>query len=309
LNGYGGLGDRWMLAAWRALVIGDLFDEMYATVLTGAADRTVGLRILEEQYQGILGVIDQSWKMIGKRLDSCARNLAGIVLEMPYGDIPKLSLVGEIYVRHDPISLQGLVERLADKGFIVRTATNSEWVKYVNWLIANRIEGKPTSGFRFRQQVLRFFDWQIRKRLAPSGLFFHGGDVGVDSLIKAGSTYISPQFTCESILTVGSAFHEILHPSCGIISIGPFGCMPSRVAEAILNEKFATPAKREMVKGNGNGRWSHILSKDRKLPFMAIETDGNPFPQIIEARLEAFSMQARRVNAMLCSPVSRQGNA
>ena len=34
----------------------------------------------------------------------------------------------------------------------------------------------------------------------------------------------------------------------------------------------------------------------RKLPFLAIETDGNAFPQIIEARIEAFSLQAKRLH-------------
>jgi predicted nucleotide-binding protein (sugar kinase/HSP70/actin superfamily) len=110
---------------------------------------------------------------------------------------------------------------------------------------------------------------------------------------------MSPHFTCESILTVGSALHEILHPACGVISIGPFGCMPSRVAEAVLNEKFTTSVKREISRHNGARSLSHILDQDRKLPFMAIETDGNLFPQLIEARLEAFCLQAQRINDML----------
>ena len=85
-----------------------------------------------------------------------------------------------------------------------------------------------------------------------------------------------------------------------IISIGPFGCMPSRIAEAVLSEKFTTTEKLELLqRSNGNKPISHsaVLSgKDRKLPFLAIETDGNAFPQIIEARLEAFSLQARRLH-------------
>ena len=53
--------------------------------------------------------------------------------------------------------------------------------------------------------------------------------------------------TGEAILTVGAALHEILHPVCGIISIGPFGCMPSRVAESILSEKFTRGRKYELL--------------------------------------------------------------
>ncbi len=309
VNGYGGLGNRFMIAAWRALVIGDLFDEMYSTILAGVENKAKGLKIFEHQYQEIRNVIDKDWATIAAQLSRSAKALSRIPLKTAYGEIPKISLIGEIYVRHDPISLQGLIESMAEKGFSVRTAQNSEWIKYVDWLIKNRIEGKPTLGFLVRHQIKRFFDRQIRKRLAPAGLFHYEEDAGIEPIIKAGQKYISPHFTCESILTVGSALHEILHPACGIISIGPFGCMPSRVAEAILNEKFTTASKRELGEDNGNGRWRHILAKDNKLPFMAIETDGNSFPQIIEARLEAFCLQARRVNTMLLSGPGQEDGA
>jgi hypothetical protein len=54
-----------------------------------------------------------------------------------------------------------------------------------------------------------------------------------------------------------------------------------------------------LVKANGKDPSSHrsfLKKEDRKLPFLAIETDGNAFPQIIEARLEAFSLQAKRLH-------------
>jgi len=35
------------------------------------------------------------------------------------------------------------------------------------------------------------------------------------------------------------------------------------------------------------------------LPFLAIESDGNPFPQIIQAKLEVFLMQAARIHNLL----------
>jgi hypothetical protein len=132
--------------------------------------------------------------------------------------------------------------------------------------------------------------------LAPCGLFYTGYDGDVTHAINAGKKFISPNLTGETILTVGSAIHEILHPSCGVISIGPFGCMPSRVAEAILNEKFTSTEKREQCNGNGSSHLEPMLQGERKFPFLAIETDGNPFPQIIESRLEALCLQAERLN-------------
>jgi hypothetical protein len=37
----------------------------------------------------------------------------------------------------------------------------------------------------------------------------------------------------------------------------------------------------------------------KTFPFISIETDGNPFPQIVEANLEAFVLQARRLHAVM----------
>jgi predicted CoA-substrate-specific enzyme activase len=298
-NGYNRLGDRFLRAAWRGIIIGDLFDEMWATVLAAAEDREAGLALLEREYENILAVMHQGWPTVAARLSSSARALAGLRLKRPYHEIPKISLVGEIYVRHDPISLQGLIERLADRGFAVRTASNGEWIKYLDWLVKNGIEGKYDMGFRIRQAVKSYLDRRIRKRLQPSGLFFFDGHAGVEPVTEAGRRFISPHFTCEVILTVGAALHEILHPACGVISIGPFGCMPSRVAEAVLNEKFTTAVKREIERHNGAALPAAIVSREGKLPFMAIETDGNLFPQLIEARLEAFCLQARRINEMM----------
>jgi predicted nucleotide-binding protein (sugar kinase/HSP70/actin superfamily) len=201
--------------------------------------------------------------------------------------------VGEIYVRHDPISLQRLVERMAKRGFIVRTAQVSEWLKYLDWLIKNSILGKKTLSFWLKHFAKERADAAIRKLLAPSGLFFNS-EMHIEAIVEAGSRYLSPHLQGETILTVGSAFHDILNPACGVISLGPFGCMPNRVAEAILKEKFSVGEKRNLCNGTP---FPNLPADDAcKFPFLAIETDGNPFPQIIEARLEAFCLQAERMH-------------
>jgi hypothetical protein len=48
--------------------------------------------------------------------------------------------------------------------------------------------------------------------------------------------------------------------------------MPNRLAEAILSREMGT-----------------------ELPFLAIESDGNLFPQVITGKLEVFLMQASRL--------------
>lgn len=299
-NSYMGLGDRFTLPAWRAILIGDVMYEIWSTLLTAAQDKESAMNVFYKEWDALVGVVHKPWRIIRARIQAAAQTLAVIPLKMPYDQIPKISLIGEIYVRNDPISLQNLVEKMSDRGFIVRTSQTSEWIKYVDWLIKNRIEGeKPNIPFWIRYYVKRYFDHKIRDLFAPSGLFFHE-TLKVEDLIEAGEKYVSPRLTGEAILTIGAALHEILHPACGIISIGPFGCMPSRVAESILSEKFTTGEKMKLLlerNGDSTSAFESVLKgKDRKLPFLAIETDGNAFPQIIEARLEAFALQARRLH-------------
>jgi predicted nucleotide-binding protein (sugar kinase/HSP70/actin superfamily) len=115
--------------------------------------------------------------------------------------------------------------------------------------------------------------------LARSDLCRTAGE-DVDHLISCARDHIDPALTGEAILTVGAGLAEVPDPYCGVIAIGPFGCMPNRVAEAILTKEMGT------------------------LPFLAIESDGNPFPQVIAAKLEVFLMQALRLHEQMRGSVN-----
>jgi hypothetical protein len=77
------------------------------------------------------------------------------------------------------------------------------------------------------------------------------------------------------------------------ISIGPFGCMPSRVAESILKKEMNVTGKSKI---KGWEKKAYKYADIGEFPFLAVETDGSPFPQLIEANLEAFVLQAGRLH-------------
>ncbi|MEW6259521.1 MAG: acyl-CoA dehydratase activase [Thermodesulfobacteriota bacterium] len=294
-NGYGGLGTRFTAAGWRSIVIGDLFEEMRATLAAGALDPQKAQEQLQEEFGRILDVADRKPAILLDRLGDAAKRLSRIPLKAPYALLPKISLIGEIYVRHDPISLQGLLDTLAAQGYVVRTAPVSEWILYTDWLTRTGLEGNRSFGWWVRYAAKRHIDRRIRRVLAPSGLIYEGSGLDVSQITDTGRHLIPERLTGETILTVGAAFHDIFHPACGVISIGPFGCMPSRIAEAVLYDSFRTSVYRKLCGKNGRiPKW--LKDEDRKLPFLSIETDGNPFPQLIEARLEAFCLQAARLH-------------
>ena len=113
---------------------------------------------------------------------------------------------------------------------------------------------------------------------------------------KRGPHLLNENFRGEAILTVGLGLREILNDSCGVISIGPFGCMPSRVAEAILKKEMNLEGKKRM---QGKQELNLNFTEFDNFPFLAIETDGSPFPQLIEANLEAFVLQAKRIHKVI----------
>jgi len=173
---------------------------------------------------------------------------------------------------------------------VVRTASVSEWVFYTDWLQNNGITEGGGIGSRIRQWFKRRSHDAARRAFLPSGLLGpHVPDVG--EIMRAGTGFVSPLLTGEAVLTVGAAFREIMEPACGIVSIGPFGCMPTRLAEAILSKTFDA--------GNMTARYprrARRMGQDAqgRLPLLCVETDGNPFPQLIEARIDAFCLQAAR---------------
>ena len=285
-DGYGGLSTAVTLGMWQGIVTGSILEDIHATISTAAEDKEAALKLFWQVRQNLLHAM-ADWKVFSQALRKAARDLSAIKLAKPVHEYPVISLLGEIYVRHDPLARRSLPERLTEQGFIVRVAPVLEWMKYTDWLNRKSIEGKAGLKTLITQGVKSYFERRIRHILNGSGLLFYPGP-DVRKVVSHGKAHISEQLTGEAILTVGASLHEIMSPSCGVISIGPFGCMPSRVAEAVLSEKFRA--------GSAGSKATAVLEDDSRLPFLAIETDGNPFPQLIEARLEAFCLQARRLH-------------
>jgi hypothetical protein len=70
--------------------------------------------------------------------------------------------------------------------------------------------------------------------------------------------------------------------------------MHNRLAEAILSSEMTVEGK--MKAGKMSRKLVLLSGKSRDLPFLAIESDGDHFPQIINARIEAFLLQAGRLH-------------
>jgi predicted nucleotide-binding protein (sugar kinase/HSP70/actin superfamily) len=82
-----------------------------------------------------------------------------------------------------------------------------------------------------------------------------------------------------------------------VIAIGPFGCMPNRISEALLSD--AMTARGKLAADPSAPHLRTILTEIDNLPFLAIESDGSPFPQVITAKLESFMLRAERLHTRM----------
>lgn len=307
-DSYQGLGNDFVLKGWTAIVIGDVLQDIHKAILAIAEDKEKSLKVLNEQWQIVLSIIEKgNFKDIIKQLETLALELKKQKKKKDIKDAVKVALVGEIFVRTDEYSRIDLIERLAQREIIVKAAPIGEYVYYSNYLVKKNINNdrlnlKQRIKFIIRDYVQLYVERKIKKVLSNSG-FTEYGLIKVNEAIKRAVHLINPSLAGESILTVGSGLLEILDHTSGVISLGPFGCMPSRVAESILNVEMNREGK--AIAENVS---PSIFSQDiNSLPFLAIETDGNIFPQIIQSKIEIFSLQAERLHKIIQNGGSKVG--
>ncbi len=292
-------GSEFFRRAWIAVVIADSIHDIESAIITLAVDKESALEILSKEWGKTLKAIESgNEKDLFKELEKSSLVLSGIQLKKPLGKAKVISLIGEIYVRREEFSRGDLVETLREKGFLVKTAPIAEYVYYSNYMIlSGNISG---NSFKERTKILikdkfqRMLEKKIKNILTKSGLI-HPDLVDIEKTIEYGKNMISEELIGEGILTAGLAMREILDDSCGVISIGPFNCMPSRLSESILNKEMTLEGKYKFGNIKRNGYPPELTN----LPFLYVETDGNAFPQITQSKIEIFMMQAENLHTLM----------
>ena len=268
-----------------------------------AAEPRTAMTRFEKEWGLVLQAIASGHQGgVDRQLAHAAEQFRAIGLKRPVEAVPVIALVGEIFVRHDGLSRQYITEHLARRGFACVCAPVAEWIHYTDWLVANghctngQMTWRKRVGLMLKRHRMQKTETRIKQTLARSGLIQRKG-VDIPEILRHAHPHLPPDHLGEAILTVGSAMREVVSHACGVIAIGPFGCMPNRMAESMLNELMTASDKMKTTPGNRRLKARLVGMKD--LPFLAIETDGSPFPQIIHAKLDAFCLRARHLHERL----------
>ena len=189
-------------------------------------------------------------------------------------ETPLVLLTGEIFVRNDDLSRQYLTRRLAEYGLAAKVS-GLDGMDFLHGLVlsAGPVQGKgetPGAPLGPREGALhaKIREGGIKDVFAATGLYPYKLEEVAD-LVRHTSHLINPQLAGEAILTVGSALQDILEHYCGVIAIGPFGCMPNRVAEAVLSSEMTGKEKSQPAEGQeADGKIQELagtpVSCDRK---------------------------------------------
>lgn len=303
-EGYAGFSMAVQVGLLKSIVVADTMLAIHNAIYALAKDREQGMAVFDKEFKKIINSFDEkNQKSLYKQLDRSAKALSKIPLKTTIEEAKKVMLSGEIYVRSDHFSKLDLIDKMAKEDIVVLIAPTMEWFSFVNWR-ARRNMKKGRIGNKLKDLVKDKYIYKtqskIEKTLAKSNLFQYN-PVDIEKIVEYGESIVRMELGGDPVLTCGSSLLDITHHIDGDINIGPFACMQARLSEALLKNGFTYQRKKELEPGNKHLK---AYSQFTNFPFLAIETDGNLYPPIINARLEAFALQVERMNKVR---VGKQG--
>ncbi len=298
---YAGLGTAFSLWAWKAIVIADAMDDIQSAIWTLAMDVDSAIEIFNEEFEKIIEVFSGKRRLsLYKQLKESAARLYSIPLKQSFEETPQIVILGEIFVRKDPFSNLGIAKRAAERGFVTRVSPISDWIYYLNFMTKRGLQKPEFSGFLgwleffISDRTQQHIEKKIKRILATSGLF-DPEIINIEDIIRYSQHIIPPALKGEPGLIAGVTMRDALTKYAGVINIGPFGCMPVRFTESVLLPITNAKSKRESYRKARREPDFAQFSEEELIPFLTIEADGNPYPQLLEARFESFCLQAARI--------------
>ncbi len=271
-NDLGIVGRDFTKIAWRGVVAVDILDKMYRSIRPYALDKVK----VDQIYQKGLALIEER---IEKKEDLTSALLEIKTkfqqVEKREEELPKVGIVGEIYVRNNAFANENLYRTLENMGLEVLLPPVGEWIYFLNFISKKwaKREGKWGTIFKFilENQFQMKEEEKFIKLIEDLVEFPH--EPTIEELEKLAQEYVHPDYEGgEVMLSVGKARDYLQKGVSGLINVIPFACMPGNVQAAIL---------KRMRDKEGD-----------RLPFLTVPCDGQKSLGT-KMRLEAFVEQVK----------------
>jgi len=236
-NAYAGLGGSLRRKIWRGIVLSDVLRKIGMRlrpyeVEPGSVDRVIEDGLCEITREFETGSADP--------LEALRRTVARAA-EVPVRseERPKVGIVGEIYVRHNPFVNGDLVREIEALGGEALMTTIAEWIFYTTELSRRLlVEAAPWRlAKRLELYVNRkYYEAVERSYYGAAERFLHDRhEPSIEDVMEVGGPYVPWRFEGEAILTIGRALIYIRREGVGcIVNASPVFCMPGTITSAIF---------------------------------------------------------------------------
>jgi predicted CoA-substrate-specific enzyme activase len=286
-NSYREMGSTFTRELWWALVLGDYF-----------TDARTGLRLMARDVDQAMRIFDRAWHRvvratgddgdIDRALEAAGRDLAAIPRRRSLEDIPRVLVVGEIYVRRDTFSVGEITDFLVEKDIFPKVTGITEWVGYTDYARKSNMDreqrrrgiiGSLRSGllkdlawYHVEDFYKNMVEHKVARHLVPTGLIPpYPHDMG-QIIDNANAHFIDRELESEATVSSGVAATAMTDGYSGVAIIAPFACLPGRLIEGVY------------------APWA----RQRGYPVIALENDGQPYPPNVVARMEIFAHNVTR---------------
>jgi predicted nucleotide-binding protein (sugar kinase/HSP70/actin superfamily) len=287
-NSYTELGPDFSKNMWFTLAIGDYMKDIQNGLRACAQDPAAAVAQFNVAWHRLMAISEKDITKIMPTLRGIAEEVATIPLKRKLEDIPRVLIVGEIYVRRDDFAVDELVGLFSSKGIMAKIASIGEWIHYLDFVreydLKKRlklksplarpfsIEAKKLLRLRVEEMWKHWVENRVKRALAPAKLIPHTPHNMKKIMANTATHFVNHELNSEIAVSTGVAATAMEEGYSGIVNISPFACLIGRVIEGLL-----TPWARE-----------------RDYPVISVEVDGNQLPPSIVNKLNIFMVNVLR---------------
>jgi predicted CoA-substrate-specific enzyme activase len=287
-NSYNELGPGFSKSMWWTLCVSDYLKDVQTSLRATAADQASAMAELDRIWREILRVAEADISKIKPKLREISERIARIPVAKRVDQVPRVLIVGEIYVRRDDFAVDEIVGLFSGKGIIAKVSGIGEWIHYLDFVreydLRKRLgllswykrpfslEAKKLLRLRVENLWKAWVERGVKRSLAATRLVPPSPENMKRIMANAKKHFIDFELNSEIVISSASAATAMEEGYSGVINISPFACLIGRVIEGIY-----TPWARE-----------------RNYPVMSVEVDGNFLPPSIVNKLNIFMVNVLR---------------
>ncbi|MFH1147190.1 MAG: acyl-CoA dehydratase activase [Pseudomonadota bacterium] len=265
----GMVGKDFPRLGWQGIVAVDLLEKKLREVRPYEKRKGEADAVYRHSLQEVCGALRER-KPLSKTLAQARRDFDHVTLN-GFGEKPIIGIVGEIYIRSNEYSNEGIVRQIESLGGEAWLPTISEWILYINYTAKRRSRRERKFKDLLRLSLEERFQLKDEHRMSE---VFNGGlrnfpEPKIEDLLSYAQPYIDSSFEGEAVLSVGKAHDFLAKKASGIVNVMPFTCMPGTIVSTILKR---------------------FREQHDNIPFLAVSYDGQGETNT-RTRLEAFMYQ------------------